>query len=296
MNPVIQEAATKYGIDPKILLGVYGTETDFGRDVKPSSAGALGPFQLEPSTAQSLGVKDPNNFREAAFGAARYLAQYKSRGIGGMLSAYNAGPAGGYQAGYVATTLKNAGYSGPIAEPVASSRSQGVGQVRLPSTTVVNPQAKGLEMLASEYRYSDPVLAGVLERRAEPTQSGGGTISVPGVGESPSNPGPSPNLKTVPPPVKVTLPAYITGAKKAEAVVGKAEAALGYAKGGTAAPPVGKGALEGALRSAGTQKVFNAYQGNEDTGASHRVIAQAPQGKVVKTLGGVPLYVPEKKR
>src|ERR1700680_1796206 len=103
----ITEAAQKYGIDPKILWGLYGTETSCGKNVSRSSAGAEGPFQFEPATAQSMGV-NPHDFKRAAFGAARYLAQYKSRGVGGMLSAYNAGPAGGHQSGYVNTTLQNA--------------------------------------------------------------------------------------------------------------------------------------------------------------------------------------------
>src|SRR5438477_6080798 len=102
---IITEAAHHYGIDPKILWGLYGTETSFGKNVSRSSAGAVGPFQFLPSTARGMGV-NPNDFRSAAFGAARYLSQYKGRGVGGMLSAYNAGPAGGYQSGYVASTLK----------------------------------------------------------------------------------------------------------------------------------------------------------------------------------------------
>jgi Transglycosylase SLT domain len=109
-NPkaVITQAANAHGINPAILWGVFGTETGFGADDKTSSAGAKGDLQLEPGTARSLGVKDPNNLIEAANGAAKYLAEFKGRGVGGMLSAYNAGPAGGYQAGYVASTLANA--------------------------------------------------------------------------------------------------------------------------------------------------------------------------------------------
>jgi hypothetical protein len=97
---IITEAANRYGIRPDILYGLYGTETSFGKTSKNA-------FQFEPATAKGMGV-NPYDFKSAAFGAARYLAQYKSRGIGGMLSAYNAGPAGGYQSGYVDTTLRNA--------------------------------------------------------------------------------------------------------------------------------------------------------------------------------------------
>jgi hypothetical protein len=124
---IITEAAQRYGVRPDILWGLYGTETSFGKNVSTSSAGAVGPFQFEPATAKGMGV-NPYNFRSAAEGAARYLAQYKSRGVGGMLSAYNAGPAGGYQSGYVNTTLQNAKTYG-IPSASVSSRSAGIGQV-----------------------------------------------------------------------------------------------------------------------------------------------------------------------
>ncbi len=104
---IITEAARKYGVSPKLLWGLYGTETSFGKNVSRSSAGAVGPFQFLPSTARGMGV-NPYNFKSAAYGAARYLSQYKTRGTAGMLSAYNAGPGGGIQRSYVNTTLRNA--------------------------------------------------------------------------------------------------------------------------------------------------------------------------------------------
>lgn len=90
---IIAAAANKYGIRPAVLWGLYGAESNFGRNTNVSSAGAQGPFQFMPSTAAGMGV-DPHNFRSAAFGAAKYLATYKDRGTRGMLAAYNAGPAG----------------------------------------------------------------------------------------------------------------------------------------------------------------------------------------------------------
>lgn len=94
---IIRRAARKHGISPALLYGVWGAETNFAgaRNAPRSSAGASGPFQFMPTTAPGYGV-DPfdNNFRDDAFGAAKYLSQYKSRGVPGMLAAYNAGPAG----------------------------------------------------------------------------------------------------------------------------------------------------------------------------------------------------------
>jgi hypothetical protein len=89
----IAEAAQRYGISPAILWGVYGAETNFGRIKSNSPAGAQGPFQFMPATARAYGV-NPHNFFSAVRGAAKYLSQYKSRGVAGMIAAYNAGPAG----------------------------------------------------------------------------------------------------------------------------------------------------------------------------------------------------------
>jgi hypothetical protein len=89
----IADAAKDFGISPAILWGVYGAETNFGQIKSNSSAGAQGPFQFMPATARAYGV-NPHNFFSAVRGAAKYLSQYKSRGVAGMLAAYNAGPAG----------------------------------------------------------------------------------------------------------------------------------------------------------------------------------------------------------
>lgn len=125
---IVREAAQHAGINPATLWGVYGTETSFGHDLSTSSAGAVGPFQFLPSTARSMGV-NPNDFRSAAFGAAKYLAQYKGRGLAGMLSAYNAGPAGGIQQDYVNKVLANAKSwgGGPSPREAATMRSSSGG-------------------------------------------------------------------------------------------------------------------------------------------------------------------------
>jgi hypothetical protein len=91
---IIATAASRGGISPSILYGVWGTESNFSHGPGPMSpAGAIGPFQFMPATASGMGV-NPRDFVSSAFGAARYLGQYKGRGVSGMLAAYNAGPAG----------------------------------------------------------------------------------------------------------------------------------------------------------------------------------------------------------
>lgn len=210
---IVTEAASKYGISPSILWGLYGTETGFGKDVSTSSAGAVGPFQFEPATAKGMGV-DPYDFKSAAFGAARYLAQYKGRGVGGMLSAYNAGPAGGYQSSYVDTTLQNAKSYGsapesPIPNAPSSSKLPG------PPNTLSSParpsaaptfdraayqKALGAEMLGkligAEDPKDNPLISSGLASTKEPTRaeftSGAGTP-----GAQRTAPSPLPSGKTV---------------------------------------------------------------------------------------------------
>jgi Transglycosylase SLT domain len=192
---IITEAANRYGIRPDILYGLYGTETSFGKNVSTSSAGAVGPFQFEPATAKGMGV-NPYDFKSAAFGAARYLAQYKSRGIGGMLSAYNAGPAGGYQSGYVDTTLRNAkSYGSAPGVQIAPTAPQSPSRGLSPAPAAETPsfdragfqkaQRASLvgKLIASEGgAASNPLIASGLATTKAPLASEYTTSSVPGVG------------------------------------------------------------------------------------------------------------------
>lgn len=177
---IIAEAASRHGIDPALLWGVFGTETSFGKDVKASSAGAVGPLQLEPATAQSLGVRNPNDLAEAANGAAKYLAEFKSRGVGGMLSAYNAGPAGGYQSGYVNSTLANAktyggastataipgltGSKGSALGVLKPATVQSAGSLDLPAFEAAQQKVAANRFVASN--FGGTVLPGLLDLTA----------------------------------------------------------------------------------------------------------------------------------
>ena len=78
--PIYQAAGMQYGIRWEILAGINEIETDYGRNLNISSAGALGWMQFMPPTwkaygvdANGDGVKDPFNPVDAIFAAARYL-------------------------------------------------------------------------------------------------------------------------------------------------------------------------------------------------------------------------------
>jgi murein DD-endopeptidase MepM/ murein hydrolase activator NlpD len=78
--PIYQAAGTEYGIRWEILAAINEIETDYGRNLNVSSAGAVGWMQFMPSTWEMYGmdangdkVKDPYNPVDAVFAAARYL-------------------------------------------------------------------------------------------------------------------------------------------------------------------------------------------------------------------------------
>jgi murein DD-endopeptidase MepM/ murein hydrolase activator NlpD len=95
--PIYQAAGAAYGIPWQVLAAINEVETDYGRDLSVSSAGAEGWMQFLPSEWGSYGVdvnndgfEDPYNPADAIFAAARYL---KDAGgdtdIRGAVFAYN---------------------------------------------------------------------------------------------------------------------------------------------------------------------------------------------------------------
>jgi hypothetical protein len=79
--PIYQAAGAAYGVPWQVLAAINEVETDYGRDLSVSSAGAEGWMQFLPSSWATYGVdvngngyEDPYNPADAIFAAARYLA------------------------------------------------------------------------------------------------------------------------------------------------------------------------------------------------------------------------------
>jgi murein DD-endopeptidase MepM/ murein hydrolase activator NlpD len=76
-----QKAGAAYGIPWQVLASINKIESNWGRNMGPSSAGAIGWMQFMPSTwlrwgvdANGDGLADPWNPTDAVYSAARYLA------------------------------------------------------------------------------------------------------------------------------------------------------------------------------------------------------------------------------
>jgi cell wall-associated NlpC family hydrolase len=79
--PIYMEAGRRYHVPWQVLAAINAVESDFGRNLNTSSAGAIGWMQFEPSTWKQYGlavdghsVPNPYDPRDAIFSAARYLA------------------------------------------------------------------------------------------------------------------------------------------------------------------------------------------------------------------------------
>ena len=92
-----QGAGSAYGVPWQVLASINKVESNFGRNMGPSSAGAVGWMQFMPATwmeygvdANGDGVADPWNAADAIYSAARYLAASgASSDLYGAVYAYN---------------------------------------------------------------------------------------------------------------------------------------------------------------------------------------------------------------
>ena len=81
LAPLWREAGTAYGIPWQVLAAINEIESNFGQNVGPSSAGAVGWMQFMLETwlrwgmdGNADGVADPWNAEDAIYAASRYLA------------------------------------------------------------------------------------------------------------------------------------------------------------------------------------------------------------------------------
>jgi hypothetical protein len=99
----IQQAAKGTGLPESVVAAQNYTESDYGQNQGPSSAGAEGPWQFLPSTFAGLGFSSGiTNWSTSTQAYIKYMNQLLKEENGNVrnaLAAYNAGP-GNLSAGY----------------------------------------------------------------------------------------------------------------------------------------------------------------------------------------------------
>ncbi len=121
--PIYQAAGIQYDVPWQVLAAINEIETDYGRNLSVSTAGAVGWMQFEPSTWKRYGMDvtgtgyaDPYNPVDAIFAAARYLhAAGASKNLSGAIFAYN------HASWYVQSVLLRAKLLGGMPGPLIGS-------------------------------------------------------------------------------------------------------------------------------------------------------------------------------
>ncbi len=92
VKAIIVKHAIEMGVDPAIALSIARTESGFSHNAR-SNHGAVGVFQLMPSTARRMGLNPYSLNDNIKGGIMYYKSMYKMFGsVELALAAYNAGP------------------------------------------------------------------------------------------------------------------------------------------------------------------------------------------------------------
>jgi murein DD-endopeptidase MepM/ murein hydrolase activator NlpD len=150
--PIYQAAGIQYGVPWEVLSAINEIETDYGRNLNVSSAGAVGWMQFLMSSWKIYGVdangdgkKDPYNPVDAIFASARYLkAAGAEQDLRKAIFAYN------HADWYVNSVLMRARFIGGMPADLVGSLS-GLTQARFP--------------VHAEARYADDISERAATRR-----------------------------------------------------------------------------------------------------------------------------------
>jgi hypothetical protein len=164
--PVYQAAGIEYDVPWPVLAAINEVETDYGRNLSVSSAGALGWMQFLPSSWERYGVDatnsgyaDPYNPVDAIFAAARYLhVAGASTSLPNAVYAYN------HAWWYVQSVLLRAELIGGIPEGL---------------TDALTELVEGRFPVAAPASYLDAGAASVGGQRAGSTNASGAVDSNP---------------------------------------------------------------------------------------------------------------------
>ncbi len=162
--PIYQAAGTQYGIRWEYLAAINEIETNYGRNLNVSSAGAQGWMQFMPATWKQYGVdankdgrKDPYNPPDAIFAAARYLkAAGAPKNMRKAIFAYN--HAGWYVDSVILRTRLIAGMP-----PDLTTSLTGLAEARFP--------------VRGRVKYADDISERQSRKRVKPGQNAANVVS-----------------------------------------------------------------------------------------------------------------------
>ena len=177
--PIYQAAGVEYGIRWEILAAINEIETDYGRNLSVSTAGAMGWMQFMPGTWESYGtdanrdgVKDPYNPVDAIFSAARYLdASGASESIERAIFSYN------HADWYVADVLKRAKQLAALPPDLVGALT-GLTMGRSPVTGASDYAGAYDFEKAGKAGVAEPVGTGSLRSTRIYAQAGAGAVAV----------------------------------------------------------------------------------------------------------------------
>lgn len=140
--PYISDAASATGLPESVVAAQNYTESGYGSNEGPSSAGAEGPWQFLPSTFQGLGYSISGiwNWSVSTQAYIKYmnqLLQQEGGNVRNALAAYNAGP-GNIQAGYgyADSILAMAGENSSVTTTAATTSSASGGEESSTATSI----------------------------------------------------------------------------------------------------------------------------------------------------------------
>jgi soluble lytic murein transglycosylase-like protein len=142
-EPLIDEAAAEYGINPAILTGLVNQESGFNPDAV-SSAGAEGLTQVMPENFAADGITDPFDPAQSIFGGAKQLGEDLDQFGGNVtdaLAAYNAGSAAVQEYGGVPPYTQTENYVSDILGYAQQYEEQQTASSAVPTATVTDPVA-----------------------------------------------------------------------------------------------------------------------------------------------------------
>jgi soluble lytic murein transglycosylase-like protein len=145
--PIIDAAASSYGLDPAILTGLVNQESGFDPNAV-SSAGAEGLTQVMPENFAADGITNPFDPTQSIYGGAKQLSEDLAEFNGNYsdaLAAYNAGSAAVQEYGGVPPYQQTQNYVADILSYAQSAGQQQSAEQTLPTSFLI-PTTTGADI------------------------------------------------------------------------------------------------------------------------------------------------------